>query len=196
MPGSRFFLEKQKTQVNHLNYYYFTNAFSESEMAQICAIGDALPKEAAVTGSNSEATDYRISDISWIDEFEESEWIYTRVAELADIANKEMWNFDIWGYLDSFQYTMYKGGGGHYDWHADCGPGMSNRKLSCVLQLSDPKEYGGGELEMNIGSSILQVPKAKGNLCFFPSFLLHRVTPLTWGKRISLVTWLSGANLR
>ena len=107
-----------------------------------------------------------------------------------------MWNFDIWGYQDLLQYTKYYGDGGHYDWHADLGPGISNRKLSCVLQLSTPEEYEGGELQMNPGGDIMSVPKGLGVLCFFPSFLLHRVTPLTSGTRKSLVTWLCGANLR
>ena len=40
------------------------------------------------------------------------------------------------------------------------------------------------------------VEKGLGTLCFFPSFLLHRVTPLTSGATKSLVTWLCGANLR
>jgi len=107
-----------------------------------------------------------------------------------------MWNFDIWGYQDLLQYTKYYGNGGHYDWHADLGPGISNRKLSCVLQLSTPEEYEGGELQMNPGGDIMSVPKGLGTICFFPSFLLHRVTPLTSGTRKSLVTWLCGANLR
>ena len=108
-----------------------------------------------------------------------------------------MWNFDVWGYHDDFQYTKYYGGDqGHYDWHMDLGPNMSNRKLSCVIQLSDPSDYEGGELEFNLGYTILSVPKGKGVITFFPSFLLHRVTPVTKGTRISLVTWLCGANLR
>jgi PKHD-type hydroxylase len=92
--------------------------------------------------------------------------------------------------------TNYYGDGGHYDWHADLGPGISNRKLSVVLQLSDPKDYVGGDLQMNTGGAITTVPKEYGLLCFFPSFVLHRVTPLTSGTRTSLVTWLCGANLR
>jgi len=107
-----------------------------------------------------------------------------------------MWNFDIWGYHDTLQFTNYYGDGGHYDWHADLGPGISNRKLSVVLQLSDPNDYVGGELQMNTGGGITSVPKQYGLLCFFPSFVLHRVTPLTSGTRTSLVTWLCGANLR
>ena len=53
-----------------------------------------------------------------------------------------------------------------------------------------------GDLEINPGGNIMTVPKEMGLICFFPSFLLHRVTPLTSGNRITLVTWLCGANLR
>ena len=198
MSSSKKFIGLHKTNVNHFNYYYYENAFTPEEIIKIREIGDSKQKQQAVTGGGDSGiiSDYRISDISWIDENKKTSWLYSKLADYAISANKEMWNFDIWGYYDDLQYTVYYGDGGHYDWHADLGPNISNRKLSCVLQLSDPEEYEGGELQINIGSSILTVPKKLGTLCFFPSFLLHRVTPLTSGVRTSLVTWLSGANLR
>lgn len=198
MSASKQFIAQHRNDINHFNYYYYTNAFTPEEIIEIRELGDNLPKQKAVTGGGDEAreSDYRISDISWFSENESSRWLYEKIAEYAIAANRDMWNFDIWGYFDELQYTTYYGDGGHYDWHADLGPKISNRKLSCVLQLSDPGEYEGGDLEMNIGSSILTVPKGLGTLCFFPSFVLHRVTPLTGGVRTSLVTWFSGANLR
>lgn len=200
MNASRIFLANQRNNVNHLNYYYFTSAFTESEIIKIREYGDSLPKQKAVTGGGGDngvvESDYRISEISWIPQNNDAAWIYNKISDYAIIANREMWNFDIWGYLDDLQYTVYYGNGGHYDWHADLGPDMSNRKLSAVLQLSDSGEYEGGTLEINIGSQVLEVPKQLGLITFFPSFLLHRVTPLTSGVRKSLVTWLCGANLR
>jgi PKHD-type hydroxylase len=191
------FLQDQRDNTNHFNYYYFTSAFTPSEIIKIREMGDKLPKlKGEVGGEESTVSDYRVSDISWVPENIETQWLYNKITEYAKTANKEMWNFDIWGYHDQLQYTTYYGDGGHYDWHADLGPGISNRKLSVVLQLSDPGEYEGGELQMNVGSSILTVPQELGLICFFPSFLLHRVTPLTSGVRKSLVTWLCGANLR
>lgn len=195
--SSKNFLPEQRNDVNHLNYYYFASAFTESELALIKEIADKIPKQKASVGTEGNISEYRISDVAWINDSDDTEWLYSKIADYAKIANREMWNFDIWGYQDTLQYTNYYGdGGGHYDWHLDLGPGLSNRKLSVVLQLSDPSEYVGGNLEMNVGGSILTVPKEKGLICFFPSFLLHRVTPLTSGTRTSLVTWLCGANLR
>jgi len=199
MSSSNYFLEGQRNNVNHLNYYYFTDVFTPEELVKIIEIGESLPKQKATTvGHDNEDAEntFRLSEISWISDNPETEWIYRKISNLAKIANKEMWNFDIWGYQDLLQYTKYYGNGGHYDWHADLGSGISNRKLSCVLQLSTPEEYEGGELQMNPGGDIMSVPKGLGTICFFPSFLLHRVTPLTSGTRKSLVTWLCGANLR
>jgi len=198
MSLSSYFLNEQRTQLNHMNYYYFTDAFTKEELTQIRKIGDNHPKQSATTVSDEaqHVSDYRKSEIAWLDHNQDNGWLYSKIADLCKIANKTMWNFDIWGYQDSFQYTIYYGDGGHYDWHVDMGPGISNRKISCVLQLSDPEEYDGGELQMNPGGNILTVPKQLGTICFFPSFMLHRVTPLNSGVRKSLVNWFCGANFR
>jgi len=197
MSASRLFLERERNEVNYYNYYFYTNAFSDQEISDIIKLGENEGLRAAVTGKNTDATSYRTSDISWIDETEESSWLYKKITDFAIDANSKMWNFDIWGFQDPLQYTTYDAKKeGHYDWHADCGPHMSNRKLSIVLQLTDPSEYTGGDLELNLGDNINPVQKGKGIIAFFPSFILHRVSPLTSGYRRSLVTWLCGANFR
>jgi len=196
--SSKYFIQDQRNNVNHFNYYYFTSAFTFNELGKITEIANKIPKQDARTVGDTDeiVSEYRKSEIGWIPDNDDTSWLYEKIAGLAKTANKEMWNFDIWGYHDDLQYTTYYGNGGHYDWHADLGPGISNRKLSCVLQLSDPGEYEGGELQLNTGGTIISVKKEVGLICFFPSFVLHRVTPITSGVRTSLVTWLCGANLR
>jgi PKHD-type hydroxylase len=199
MASNNKFVSIQRNNVNHFNYYYFTDVFTENEIEQIIEIGESQPKVKATTvgeDANEGTSDYRVSDIAWLSNNPKTKWVFDRIADLAIKANTEMWNFDIWDFQDDLQYTSYYGNGGHYDWHADLGVGISNRKLSVVLQLSGAEEYEGGELQMNTGGSIINVPKQKGLICFFPSFVLHRVTPLSSGLRRSLVTWLCGANLR
>lgn len=199
MPSKNKFVSNQRNNVNHFNYYYFTNVFTDQEIEEIIQIGESQPKIKATTVGediSQEVTDYRVSDIAWLSNNPKTSWVFDRIADLAIKANSEMWNFDIWDFQDDLQYTSYYGNGGHYDWHADLGEGISNRKLSIVLQLSNSDEYEGGDLQMNTGGSILNIPREKGLICFFPSFVLHRVTPLSSGLRRSLVTWLCGANLR
>jgi PKHD-type hydroxylase len=110
------------------------------------------------------------------------------------IANKEMWQFDIPSILDVVQYTQYYENGGHYDWHTDTGPHPFNtRKISITVQLSDPNEYEGGDLELKLGNQTSKMPKEKGCAVLFPSYILHRVTPVTKGIRKSLVLWVGGS---
>jgi PKHD-type hydroxylase len=66
------------------------------------------------------------------------------------------------------------------------------RKLSFVLQLSDPKNYKGGELQIHLGETPNVMKKEQGTVVAFPSPTLHEVTPITKGKRYSLVGWITG----
>lgn len=77
-----------------------------------------------------------------------------------------------------------------YDWHLDYGPSNARlRKLSVSVQLSSPTDYDGGELEFRASGV---APKEQGALVVFPSFLGHRVLPVTRGIRYSLVAWAIG----
>ena len=192
------FISQHRTTLDHLNYYFFPKPFTDEEIAQIIAYGDSLPKQRALVGGaeKSVESDYRKSEIAWIDQTQEASWIYDKITPLVQEANYQMWNYDLWGYQDSIQYTTYYDQGGHYDWHSDVGPNMSNRKLSCVIQLSEPDEYEGGELQLLRGRMQENMPKGKGCVVVFPSYLLHRVSPVTKGKRISMVIWVGGGHYK
>ena len=143
-----------------------------------------------------ECTEKLLKPIEYCEEIMNTQF-YNKISEYAMIANQQMWNYDIWGYHDSLQYTTYFDRGGHYDWHLDIGPGsISHRKISVVIQLSDPNDYIGGDLQIMTGSEYTTVPRGKGNVVVFPSFLLHRVVPLTSGNRKSLVLWVGGEHYK
>jgi PKHD-type hydroxylase len=120
------------------------------------------------------------------------------MAYIARQLNGQYYRFDLYGFLEDFQYTVYLGGeAGHYDWHIDAGAStVSPRKLSLVLQLSDPSEYEGGELQFMTSSGITTVRKEKGFVVAFPSYTLHRVTPVTSGIRKTIVVWITGPAFR
>ena len=72
-------------------------------------------------------------------------------------------------------------------------------KLSVTVSLSDPKDYKGGLLEidsrrMDRKNSKLVVKEGlpQGSIIVFPSYMWHRVTPVTKGTRYSLVIWNLG----
>jgi len=94
---------------------------------------------------------------------------------------------------------------GHYDWHIDCNTIVSNihRKLSWIIQLSNPSEYEGGDLGFTgpEGEPIWVRDQDerilnKGTLITFPSFLPHTITPVTKGIRHSMVGWCQGPRFR
>jgi PKHD-type hydroxylase len=114
--------------------------------------------------------------------------------------NKEFFNFDISSLHENLQYTEYdESYQGRYDWHFDVGEGPLNcgRKLSVSIQLSDPSEYDGGDLQFSLdGDRTVIAEKDQGTMIIFPSYLRHRVTPVTRGARRSLVTWITGPPFR
>jgi PKHD-type hydroxylase len=191
-----FITRHRNINVDYSNYYYFTNVFSSKELSDLYSLGEKTPKEKGGVTDEGKISETRISEIGWIMANPESMWLYNKLTTLVLEANDTMWGLDLLGYHDSLQYTTYYGGGGHYDWHTDVGPGMANRKISVVVQLSDPSEYTGGILNLNGGNGIIEAPKEKNTVIIFPSFVLHRVTPVLTGTRKSLVTWIAGPPLR
>ena len=175
------------------NYYFFRNSLSSEEITNISTIAQQFPIETGNVSGTVDAT-YRQSDITWIPRCDDTEHIYRRIINLAMTANSDMWNFTLTGLEDDLQYTIYYGEKeGFYDWHYDLGGTQSStRKLSIVVQLSDEEEYEGGELQFMMNRSIVTAPKGKGTVICFPSYILHRVTPVSKGIRKSLVIWIHG----
>lgn len=182
------------------NFAYWENGFSDFELSEIIRIGDSLLTDDAVVGigNSSEINhDIRSSTVSWISHNDESSFIYEKLGWISRQLNGEFFGFDVWGFSEHLQYTKYASTNDHYTWHMDKGAGTdSPRKLSLVLQLSDPEEYEGGDLEFFLSSEPTQAIKKKGTVYAFPSYIMHRVTPVTSGIRKTLVIWLAGPKFR
>jgi PKHD-type hydroxylase len=189
---------------NLTQYYYFNEPLEGYILDQIDFTVQNLKYKTATTFNPELYTDStynnpRKSKLKWIeDSIPQHKYLFEYLSNRINIANKNHFNLDIIGSNDNIQYTEYNSEvKGHYDWHLDIS-GDSNvlRKLSIIIQLSSPDEYEGGDLEIHIGSTPLKVPKQKGSIIVFPSFLLHRVTPVTKGIRKSLVWWVGGSQFR
>ena len=125
--------------------------------------------------------------------------LFNRVESALKIANIQYFNYDVEG-IDKLRFLKY-GIGGRYEWHTDYGRHeCSMRKLTGIIQLSDSDDYEGGDFEFGLtdeeGSGLIKGNRNKGCLLVFPSFLSHRVAPLTKGKRYSIITWLEGDTFR
>ena len=145
----------------------------------------------------------RDSDLVWLGDT----WIYKEIHPFVHQANKNAgWNFQ-WDHSDLCQFTKYKLNQ-YYDWHNDSGekipPHGKIRKLSMTCQLTDGSEYSGGELEFDFrqydppqrdeSKHLIKTTAIlpKGSIIVFPSFVWHRVKPVTKGVRYSLVVWHLG----
>lgn len=177
---------------------YWHDAFTSEELDEIVALGTQLNLDKATIGGFDKTDDYdhiRSSKTSWITLTDKSTSLYTRLAYACRMLNGQHYRFDLWGMAESLQFTEYHADQeGHYSWHQDSGMNSTYppRKLSMVLQLTDPLTYEGGDLQLYLGHEPITVPRKRGMITVFPSFVLHRVTPITSGVRHSLVSWVSG----
>jgi len=197
-------------------YWYFTGAIPSRICDEIVKTGESFAKNKGLTGgheqnnppSEEELEDIekkRKSDVVWLSGY----WLYRELHPFIALANKRAnWNFQ-WDWTECCQYTEYKEGQ-FYDWHCDSNPIPYNkpdnlntngkiRKLSLILSLTEPEEYEGGDVEFgfhdndgNKQPSICEEVRPRGSLIIFPSFVWHRVKPVTKGVRHSLVCWSLG----
>lgn len=184
-----------RSDVNFSDYYWFKEGFTPQELSDIEQMTSNLEWQVAATGQDdtSKISDYRKSKIKWCPHNEEWSWVYEKLHNMLVEANDAMWKFDLTHMREWIQYTeYYDTNSGGYEWHMDCGQGVQNqRKISVTVQLSHPDEYEGGDLQFNIGKH-LTAPRIQGAAVIFPSFYLHRVTPITKGTRKSFVLWVGG----
>ena len=112
--------------------------------------------------------------------------------------NKKYYQYDL---SDVFEFQLIKYyEGGNYNWHCDYGVSPRPhvvRKLSMTMQLTDPSEYEGGELQLVDYQNHTNIaPNNLGTTIVFDAKVPHKVWPVTWGKRIALVGWASGPPLK
>lgn len=194
-----FFAPSPDLSTYEQTFTFWENGFTDSQINDIIRIGESLQPKEAIVGAEKESqvrSDIRKSRTSWIKLNDETSWLYNSLAYISRQLNGQFYDFDLNGFVEDFQYTVYDGMEDHYTWHADRGSRETPRKLSLVLQLSDPNEYEGGDLEFFVSAEPTKAKKQKGLLYAFPSWLLHRVTPVTSGIRRSLVVWIAGPKFK
>ena len=185
-------------------WQYWRRGVREHLIDTIHNVGQSYPiadPSLGFDGSTSN-NDYRSSEIRWINPNDHSAKIITELLWYhAKEANRNAFGFDL-DYLPDIQYTKYTAeDNGKYDWHCDtfwANPTTYDRKLSIVIQLSDSDDYEGGDFQLDPQYTQLpaDVIREKGTVIVFPSFLNHRVTPITKGTRYSLVSWIQGPKFR
>ena len=189
-------------------YCYLDDTFTEKELDDMCQYFSQQQVEQATVMSvdNPLNQEIRRSRVKFFCRDEFIFPIFDRLNGAIETINDRFYNFILNGY-DSFQYTEYHHDEkGEYNFHMDTCFGersfdeqFETRKLSVVMCLNRPGvDFEGGQFYMNQGSEKLafEVEMKRGRIIFFPSFLIHRVAPVTKGVRKSLVAWVTGPKFR
>lgn len=148
----------------------------------------------------------RRSTIRWVNSSNKDfQAIWARLHEMVIEANDNAFGFDI-DEFSELQFTEYSAeSGGYYrshidvDWLTRSQPAFRThrqRKLSLVMQLSDPASYVGGDLILTEEPPATDQLRRRGTVIVFPSFMSHQVKPVTTGVRYSLVAWCNGPKWR
>lgn len=202
--------------------YWIPNFLDNEEIEKIIKYTESLSLKNAKVGGNIQeeekklfTPDYhiknpnlgnvprtRITNIKWIDLNPETNWLYKKIINQIHKVNQE--NFDmILKFVENLQFGEYtQEQRGFYSKHNDCGDSgrlenfVDIRKLSFSVQLTDEKDYEGGELILYVDGRKIIAPKSKGTIIFFESNIQHEVKPVKKGVRHSLVSWVQGPNLR
>lgn len=179
------------------HYTQHLSGLSDEEITRIREYGDTLVTNPLrlYGGQTEEQVKARGSDFLLGDE---TRWLYERMGALAQRINASNYRYDVTGFHENFYYLQYDAAlGEHFNWHLDIGNRTpAPRKLSLVLQLSDPNEYEGGDFDILVPMSHLRTEKKQGIVTAFPSYKIHRVTPVTKGVRRTLSMFLVGPNFK
>lgn len=156
--------------------------FGAAELARIESLRETLVFERAKTvgaGDGAVLPEVRNSRVAWVSNDATWGWLYSLIYGFV-LSFNVRYEFGVWGFVEQFQVLEY-GPGDMFDYHVDDGiPGVPPRKLSITVQLSDPASYEGGDLEI-WGSQKVACDRCLGTIICFPSYTLHRVTPVKRG---------------
>lgn len=189
-------------------YAYLHEAFTPEECNKIKSYCNRLPLVDGKIDINNKdnksnesviKSTVRSNKLAWVSVNEENNWFHDRLASAVKFINEQSWNFDL-EYISPLQYTKYCKVNDKYIDHIDMAAMSAEyRKLSFSLQLDDENSYKGCDLVITTGGTKeneIYTQRKQGTINFFPSFILHRVTPLISGQRNCIVGWVCGPEFK
>jgi|LakMenEpi13Oct10_1017325.scaffolds.fasta_scaffold01093_3 PKHD-type hydroxylase len=195
------FMRRRMTPSN----FWIDGVFDDSEIGNIANYCETLELNDAKIVTDEYVNQVRISKVAFIGKDDTTEWFYNKFNHVINRVNNNYYGFDLHGY-ESIQYTTYDKDG-KFEWHTDLlydenlgnTKNSDTRKLSLVMLLNTPGEdFTGGEFLINTGKEedAITIAMKRGTIVSFPSFIPHKVAPVTSGVRKSLVIWVEGPKFR
>ena len=184
---------------------YFNHYFDKTACEKIIADAADIPTQDGALGiGDATAADYslRRSKIRFVNsDNSKFTWLFDALWKTALEANRDFFNVHItrlpfiqiaeYDYLDKGEYKE------HHDVFWLNNDPIYHRKLSCIIQLSDPEDYQGGDFEITEGCPALdKETKNQGSIIYFPSMFRHKANPVLRGTRYSVAAWFEGPKWR
>lgn len=184
---------------------YFKSYIDKATCEKIIRDAQVIPVQDAVVGLGENGrvdNQIRKSKVRFINA---DDWRFTYLFDIlwktAIQANNDFFNIHITR-LNFVQLAEYDASyAGEYKEHHDVfwinNDPFYHRKLSCVINLTDPAEYDGGSLELTDVTTQLDPDiKQQGSIVYFPSMFRHRANPVIRGTRYSIAAWFEGPKWR
>jgi len=182
---------------------YFKSYINKETCQKIIDDCLLIPPENAVVGNNVVDESIRKSKVRFLNKSDTKySHIFDTLWKTAIEANNDFFNVHITR-LNFVQFAEYDSSyQGEYKRHHDVfwinNDPIYHRKLSCIIQLSDPNDYVGGDFEMTDGDSKPDAEgiRQQGSIIYFPSMFYHKANPVLRGTRYSIAAWFEGPKWR
>lgn len=184
---------------------YYKGRYSKEVCDNIIQVAKSRPSNDAQMGvdGKSQINEYRKSKVRWVYPGDKQlDWLFADIWKMALETNNTWFDFQL-SKMDFLQIAEYEGDKrGEYKKHRDVfymnDDAKYHRKLSVIIQLSDPAEYDNGDFQFY---GVHQQPlkeeiKTQGTVLFFPAFIEHAALPVTMGTRYSIAGWIEGPKWR
>lgn len=172
------------------------NLLREAECRSLRGHIDGLARQRASRSARPEESRAGARDclFAWIPREPDTAWLHERIEGYARGYAADR-GIDVERLYDPLQAVVYDAGC-RFDWHTDVGKGdAAFRKLTVSVQLSDERDYDGGDLVL-VGEAVTSLRRMRGCASVFPAILGHRVTEITRGRRYAVVGWMLGPPFR
>ena len=172
-------------------FHVWSAELTTGQIDKIVALAMARPDEVGATFSTSESMNgIRSCRVRWMT----NEWLRDLLWSYVDQANQKGFQIDVepQAEMQFIEYSAERAA--HYGWHHDVhwnGQSEFDRKVSVTVQLSEADAYVGGDFEFDEVKTNADF-RSKGTVLVFPSYLRHRIHPITSGRRLALVGWFFG----
>jgi PKHD-type hydroxylase len=181
----------------HIDWVTSSDRLSENACDTLVALGRSFPISPPTVVGEDQLSNHRVGEVHKVPRNAEARPLYELLWAVAQDATKRHYALHLTAIAREPHYVEYSADRGHFHWHDDYSheSEIAPRKLTVVIQLSDGADYDGGDFEVFGPPNAAKTPRDRGSILCLPSFVPHRVVPVTRGTRRVIVAWIAGPRI-